>query len=79
MDKNQIKRLIVLMLAAAFGLSMAGCTGEPASSQPNSAALEVSVTDATDSEHRRRSLNKKALYRKLLLQRNRSSSVPQVL
>lgn len=50
MGKNQKKRLIVFMLAAALGLSMTRCTGEPTSSQPDPAASEVSVTDATDSE-----------------------------
>ena len=50
MGKNQKKRLIVFMLAAALGLSMTGCTGEPTSSQPDPAASEVSVSDATDSE-----------------------------
>lgn len=50
MNKKQIKRLMVLMFAAAFGLSIAGCTGEPTSSQSDPAASEVSVTDAADSE-----------------------------
>ena len=50
MKKNRIKRLIVLMLASALGMSLTGCAGDPVSTQTNSANSEVTITESVSSE-----------------------------
>ena len=50
MKKNKIKRLIVLMLVSALGMSLTGCAGDSVSTQTNSANSELTITESVSSE-----------------------------